>query len=96
MKRYLPRVLDAMSHLDNSWFKFVISADLWKEQWQEIREEYLDIQLIRRNQVILMPQGATREELISNQQAVVELAIKAGVRYSSREHIMLWDKKVGI
>ena len=43
-----------------------------------------------------MPLGGCREELYKNREYVVELAIRENVRYSSREHIVLWDKKTGV
>jgi 7-carboxy-7-deazaguanine synthase len=90
---YKEDVLLYMSHLRNSWFKFVVSD---AEDWAEINEYYLKKGLIRREQVILMPQGATREELLENREFVVYLAVKHNVRYSTREHVILWDCKSGV
>ena len=44
----------------------------------------------------LMPQGTNLEELQWNRHLVVEIAIKNNVRYSSREHVVLWDTEVGV
>lgn len=82
-----------LSSLPNSWFKFVVSNE---GEWNEIEEFYLKPGLIEKTQVILMPKGATREELFVNREIVVDMAIKHSVRYCSREHIVLWDKKTGI
>lgn len=90
---HLVGVLKHMASLKNSWFKFVISSN---EDWKEIVEEYLETNLISISQIILMPQGATREELIANREKVIEIAIENGVRYCTREHIVLWDKKTGV
>jgi len=92
-KRYRPEVLKFLSDLEDSWFKFVITND---KDWSEIKSDYLDEGLIKREQVILMPQGATRKELMINQTEVVEIAIRENVRYCSREHIILWDNAVGV
>lgn len=93
MFRYQPNVLAKMSSLDNSWFKFVVGGE---EEWQEIQEKFLDTNLIRRDQIILMPLGATREELQETRERAVQLAIREGVRYCTREHVILWDKKTGV
>ena len=64
--------------------------------WQEIKRDFLDTGLIQKNQIILMPLGATREELLQNRQRVVDIAVRENVRYSTREHVILWDKKTGV
>lgn len=92
-RRYHPDVIQTMSVLPNSWFKFVVDKE---EDWFEIRDDYLRPALIRRDQIILMPQAQIREELLDKQQEVARIALKYGVRYSSREHVVLWDKKTGV
>ena len=91
--RYKPNVITIMSELPNSWFKFVISHI---EEWKEIDEFYLKPGLIHREQIILMPEGASKAEIEANREIVVSTALRHNVRYSTREHIILWDKKVGI
>lgn len=92
-KRYNPLIIvDAASHL-NSWFKFVITKP---EDWIEIDAKYLKPHYIDRSQIILMPEGATQAEINANTEMVVQLAIREGVLFRSREHIVLWDKKIGI
>lgn len=91
--RYRKDILSLLSSLPNSWFKFVVSNE---GEWNEIEEFYLKPGLIEKSQVILMPKGATREELFVNREIVVDMAIKHSVRYCSREHIVIWDKKTGI
>ena len=91
--RYKPDVIEVTSKLDNSWFKFVVTCDC---EWEEIKESFLDTNLIRKEQVVLMPQGQTREELKETMLQTVEMAIKYGVRYTSREHVTLWGKKTGV
>jgi organic radical activating enzyme len=88
-RRYITSVLKKLSSLQNSWFKFVITS---KDDWDEIGLNFIINGLIKQDQVVLMPCGSTREELIANQQMTVEMAIKHNVRYTSREHIMLWGK----
>ena len=52
--------------------------------------------LIKREQIILMPEGATKQEIEMKQDIVVNLAIENDVKYCTREHIVLWGKKTGI
>jgi 7-carboxy-7-deazaguanine synthase len=96
-KRYKPYVIKRVAGLPgwnpNSWFKFVIGSE---KDWEEIQSNFLDTELINKNQIILMPLGESQEEIRNSQQAVVELAIKHNVIYSSRDHIVLWDKKVSV
>lgn len=92
-QRYHPEIIKRTASLPNSWFKFVIFD---KNEWYEIEEAFLKPELIRREQIVLMPLGATREQLEQNSDRVVELAIEKNVRYTSREHIRLWDKMTGI
>jgi len=90
---YKPRILQNLSRLDNAWFKFVITS---QKEWDEIDCLYISTTAIKKEQIILMPQGATKEELEANRETVIEIAIKHGVRYCTREHIVVWGKKIGI
>jgi 6-pyruvoyltetrahydropterin 2'-reductase len=92
--RYKVLAIAAVSELNNSWFKFVISDP--ERDWEEIKENFLDCDLMHRGQIILMPQGATAKELADNREEVIDLAIREGVRYSTREHIVVWGKKTGV
>lgn len=79
------------------WFKFVMDPDNSEETWKEIQSKYLDTGLIRRSQIILMPLGASQEELTPERRAsVAEFGVSKGVRYSERVQINLYDKKQGV
>jgi len=91
--RFKFHVLQKLAALSNSWFKFVVSK---QEDWDEIEVDFIKILLIKKSQIILMPQGATREELERNRETVLNIAIEQGVRYSTREHVVIWDKKTGV
>lgn len=93
LNSFNPEAMLQIAELDNSWFKFVI--DNIYDDWKEI-EWLITENLIRKDQVILMPQGQTREELEINAPKVVELAIEKGVKFCNREHIILWNKKTGV
>lgn len=88
-----PDVLKCLSELGNSWFKFVVTDD---EDWDEIKTNYLDTCLIKKEQIILMPQGQDREELNLTRGLTIDIAVKNNVRFSDREHIVVWDRKVGV
>lgn len=91
--RFKPEIIGRTARLENSWFKFVVTCDC---EWEEIEADFLETNLITKEQIILMPQGQTREELKETMLQTVNMAIKHGVRYCSREHITLWDKKTGV
>ncbi len=92
-RRYKPEVIKTMSNLPNAWFKFVVYENY---DWDEIKKDFLGPELIRRDQIILMPRGETFEELKKNQSFVVRTAIENNVRYCTREHIVLWDTTTGM
>jgi 7-carboxy-7-deazaguanine synthase len=89
--RYKPEVLAYLSCLKNSWFKFVVSKE---EDWDEIERDFLGKGLIFKDQIVLMPLGGDLEELESNREFVVNMAVKHNVRYTTREHVVLWNKMI--
>ena len=92
-KRYKPDVIEKLAEINNSWFKFVITKE---EDWEEIETGFLFPELIRKDQIILMPEGTTKQEIENKRGMVVEMAIENNVRYCTREHIVIWGKKTGI
>lgn len=90
--RIKPEIIAHTAKMNNSWFKFVIER---KEDWEEIEKDYLSNGVSKR-QIVLMPCGASREELSETRGIVADMAIKHGVRYSDRLHVILWNKKVGV
>jgi organic radical activating enzyme len=91
--RLQPKILQFLNRLPNSWFKFVITNE---NDWYEIVDDYIAPGNISKNRIILMPQGATKKELEKNKQKVLKIAIRENVRYSTRMHVDLWDKKTGV
>lgn len=91
--RYKPDVISQLSRMNNAWFKFVVTED---SDWEEIKTTFIDSDLIRRDQIILMPEGATREELEDTRELTVNIAIREGVRFSDRQHVTIWNKKTGV
>ena len=93
VNRYHADIIKFLADQLNSWFKFVICQE---SDWKEIEVDFIRPQLIRQDQIILMPMGRTRKELKANKEMVVNLAIRNNVRYSSREQIVLWSDKTGV
>jgi 7-carboxy-7-deazaguanine synthase len=90
--RVKPEVIKLMSVLPNSWFKFVIQTEA---EWEEIVQDYFPhIKSI--DQIILMPEGQTQEELSKTREIVADLAIKKGVKFTDRLHVTIWNKKTGV
>lgn len=91
--RYKPEILRKLSSIPNSWFKFVVTEE---SDWSEIYDEFIKTDLIRRDQIILMPEGVTREELEDTRELTINIAIREGVRFSDRMHIIAWNQKTGV
>lgn len=89
--RYKPKLIQRLSTMPNSWFKFVVDT---MGDWDEIVKDFLPI--IDREQIILMPQGATQKELNQKRAWVADLAAHKGVRFSDRLHVTVWDKRTGV
>jgi len=79
-------------------FKFVITDS--KKDTREIlslTNELLQWEReLSAENIFLMPQGQTREEIIKNSEEVVELCKIYGFQFSPRLHILVWDKKRGV
>ena len=91
--RIKPDALITVASLPNSYFKFVVSSE---EDWSEIAETFLETGYIKREQIVLMPEGQTQEALLERREMVVAMAIKKGVRFSDRLHITIWNKQTGV
>lgn len=91
--RYKPEIIRDLAQREHSWFKFVIDK---YSDWDEIYKDFLVPDLLSDHQIILMPLGATKEELEQRKEVVIQIALDKGVRYSPRLHIEYWGKKIGI
>lgn len=91
--RYKPEVIKDLTQRPNSWFKFVVANE---SDWEEIKRDYLDSGLIQRNQIIIMPEGQTQEELSKTREMAADIAIREGVRFTDRLHVTIWNKKTGV
>lgn len=90
--RIRPAVLEAFAREPHTFFKFVVShaGDL-----AEV-EAIVGAAGIRPGQVILMPQGRTRDEIESASAWLAGECTRRGWRFSTRLHILLWGDKRGI
>jgi len=92
--------LDALSRLVDSYdsqLKFVVTG----------RDDLVEIEAlldrirsstetgILRDDVLLMPEGTTREQLDERRHEVAELAMEHGYRYTPRLHVDLWNDAPG-
>lgn len=74
------------------FFKFVITSE---DQWKEIEEDFLPH--IKLSQVILMPgMDCISEESQIVSQKIWKLAQDKRVKFSTREHIHVWNKLTGV
>jgi 7-carboxy-7-deazaguanine synthase len=74
--------------------KFVVGQ---KNDYIEIKKEFLEhLDNWKKNDIMLMPLGATPGELKTTSNMVLEMAIKNGWRFASRMHIDLFGPKPGV
>ena len=88
--------LEALARLVEDYeiqLKFVVTDG---DDMPEILELLTDLRAaadapIRDDDVLLMPEGATRERLAETRTRVAELAMEHGFRYTPRLHVDLWN-----
>ncbi len=97
LKEFSERVnvneIQKMNLLQNSSFKFVVGSE---KDVEEIERDFLTTNLISRKKVVLMPLGASREELDKVRPLIMELAAKKGFLYTDRLQIVAYDKKESV
>jgi len=83
-------------------FKFVVqSEDDVKEAFELLKKARLDPQDVTtgsfiRQKIYLMPEGNTRSVQLQKQNEVIDLALKYGVNFSPRLHVLRWDSLRGV
>lgn len=93
-RAYRPEALRKLAADPRSFFKFVVqdaAADM-----SEIRERYVEPFGIEPSRVWLMPEAADRRRLIERSAEVMELAKASGYHFSSRLHLVAWDRATGV
>lgn len=91
-KRYQEHALAVLAE-QNSCFKFVVSSG---DELEELRKDFSFIWDNYRDKVWLMPAGESREKLAITAPMVAGMCILHGVKFSNRQHIILWDTKKGV
>ncbi|ODR80730.1 radical SAM protein [Haladaptatus sp. W1] len=89
--------LGALVDAYDTQMKFVVTDD---GDLEEIEELVSDVratadELLSDADVLLMPEGATREQLDETRERVAQLAIEYGYRYTPRLHVDLWNDAPG-
>lgn len=92
--------MDALSALVDSYdsqLKFVVTGADDMEEIEELvdRARKSTSTSIPDDDVLLMPEGMTREELDAKRNDVAELAVEYGYRYTPRLHVDLWNDAPG-
>ncbi len=72
--------------------KFVVDS---AEDLPEIKQTLKDIGHVNSEKVMLMPQAASRDELLAKSSIVAELCKNTGFAFSPRLHVLLWDNQPG-
>lgn len=85
------RKLSDRKNADIQW-KFVISSE---DDVNEILELKKSLNIASEN-IYLMPEGITENEILMNSRITAELCLKYKFNYSDRLHIRLWGNKRGV
>jgi len=85
-------VLGELAFHYNCQFKFVIDSENDLEEVHEIIDATGNIEAGR---VMLMPQAATRDELLAQSPRVADMCKLAGFAFSQRLQVMLWNNERG-
>ena len=83
--------IESFQQMDCAYFKFVLVAQQDVAEVESLVNEYA----IRRDRVILMPEGTTASEVSNRSDWVAQLCVEHGFRYSPRLQISLWGNARG-
>ena len=80
--------------LDNYEYqlKFVVDS---QDDLPEIQQTIENIDNVNPEKVMLMPQAATRDELLAKSPMVAEMCRQTGYAFSQRLHVLLWNNQRG-
>jgi 7-carboxy-7-deazaguanine synthase len=76
----------------NYQIKFILDSP---DDLAEIRQTIEKIKNINLSKVMLMPQAATRDELLQKSPMVADLCKRTGFTFCQRLHVLLWDNLKG-
>lgn len=97
-----PKKREGVWNLDDGWEEVIEFDDVcWKFLIGERSDVYKVLELcqkkgIKRENVWLMPYGISREEVIENSELVIELCKRYGINFSTRLHILQWNRQKGV
>ncbi|MFP8954730.1 7-carboxy-7-deazaguanine synthase QueE [Natrialbaceae archaeon A-arb3/5] len=87
--------LDTLTRLANEYecqLKFVVTDEHDMPEILDLLDEIEDrVDVPIRDDVLLMPEGATRKRLAETRGQVADLAMEYGFRYTPRLHVDLWN-----
>ncbi len=81
--------------IDNYNYQLKFVVDL-QDDIAEIQETLGKLGNVDAQKVMLMPQAATRDELLSKSPMVADLCKSTGFAFSQRLQVLLWDNKRGV
>jgi 7-carboxy-7-deazaguanine synthase len=90
--------LDALSTLVERYdhqLKFVVTGPGDVSEVVDLLDRLRDRATVADEDVLLMPEGATRERLDETRNTVADLAMEYGFRYTPRLHVDLWNDAPG-
>ena len=85
-------VLDELIDNYNYQLKFVVDSEA---DLPEIEETLKNLANADREKIMLMPQAATRQELLAKSPMVAELCKRAGCTFGQRLQVLLWNNQKG-
>lgn len=85
-------VLGALIDNYNYQLKFVVDSEA---DLPEIEETIVKLANANREKIMLMPQAATRDELLAKSPVVAELCKRTGCAFSQRLQVLLWNNQKG-
>lgn len=89
--RFKPDVIAILATLPRVQFKYVISS---REDFKEALNSFIHIH--GTELTTLMPAGENEELLTKTRQEVAQICIDEGIRYTDRQHIVIWNQKTGV
>ncbi len=75
-----------------AWWKFVVVGPEDVGEVLRLAERFA----LPRERILLMPEGARREEILERSPWIIEACQVHGLRYSPRLHILLWGARRGV
>ncbi len=91
LEKLYEKSLSFYKDLQNASFKFVIDKSDDLVDIDQILKKYD----LPKKQVILMPQGSTKESIIEKSRWITDYAKKNNFAFSTRLHVLLWENQRG-